>query len=182
MDITGFVDDPGTTDDNNPNWPDRNIYLRGKINGVSVAPGDQLEYTIYFLSTGNTNVSNVVICDLVPPLTTFVNNAYDVVGGGSSLGMAFANSVTATPTSYFTYLADSDRGRFYPAGSTPNTTVPPVTVCNKPNTAIPMAISDNTDGLVVVDVVKVPLFLPFATGVGTPTNSYGFVRFQVKVK
>ena len=182
--INGFVNDgvPASPDDD-LNWPtDDDTFLRGATAGVSVAPGDRLEYTIYFLSAGNTNVSNVVICDLVPPLTTFVNNAYDVVGGGSGLGMAFANSVTATPTSYLTYLADSDRGRFYPAGSTPNTTVPPVTVCNKPNTAIPMSISDNTDGLVVVDVVKVPLFLPFATGAGTPTNSYGFVRFQVKVK
>jgi hypothetical protein len=100
--------------------------------------------------------------------------------------MAFANSVTATPTSNLTNIADSDKGRFYPAGSTPNTTVPPVTVCNKPNTAIPLTIDDNTDGLVVVEVVKIsdplPNFLPFATGAGTPTNSYGFVRFRVKVK
>jgi uncharacterized repeat protein (TIGR01451 family) len=190
VNINGFIDDPGTTDDNDTNWPtDDNTYLRGAINGVSVKPGDQLEYTIYFLSAGNTNVSNVVICDLVPPLTTFVNNAYDVVGGGSGLGMAFGSSTTVlpiTPTSYLTYLADSDKGRFYPAGSTPNTTAPLVTVCNKPNTAIPMAISDNTDGLVVVDVIKtsdpLPNFLPFATGAGTPTNSYGFVRFQVQVK
>ena len=190
VNINGFIDDTGTIDDNDPNWPtDDDTYLRGAINGVSVKPGDQLEYTIYFLSAGNTNVSNVVICDLVPPLTTFVNNAYDVVGGGSSLGMAFGSSTTVlpiTPTSYLTYLADSDKGRFYPAGSTPNTIAPLVTVCNKPNTAIPMAISDNTDGLVVVDVIKtsdpLPNFLPLATGAGTPTNSYGFVRFQVQVK
>ena len=176
--INGFVDDPGTLADNNDNWPtDDDVFLRGAIAGVSVAPGDELEYTIYFLSAGNTNVSNVTICDLIPPLTTFVNNTY-----GSGLGIAFANSVTATPTSNLTNIADSDRGRFYPAGSTPNTTVPPVTVCNKPNTAIPLTIDDNTDGLVVVDVVKTPLFLPFATGAGTPTNSYGFVRFRVKVK
>ena len=177
VDITGFVDDLGTTDDNDPNWPTPATFLRGAINGVSVAPGDELEYTIYFLSAGNTNVSNVVICDLIPPLTTFVNNTY-----GSGLGIAFANSVTATPTSNLTNIADSDRGRFYPAGSTPNTIVPPVTVCNRPNTATPLTIDDNTDGLVVVDVVKTPLFLPFATGAGTPTNSYGFVRFRVKVK
>ena len=180
-DINGFVDDPGTPVDNDPNWPTPATFLRGAINGVSVAPGDELEYTIYFLSAGNTNVSNVTICDLIPPLTTFVNNTY-----GSGLGIAFANSVTATPTSNLTNIADSDRGRFYPAGSTPNTTVPPVTVCNKPNTAIPLTIDDNTDGLVVVEVVKIsdplPNFLPFATGAGTPTNSYGFVRFRVKVK
>ena len=171
----------------------RQIYMLGNshidvawlwaIAGVSVAPGDLLEYTIYFLSSGNTNVTDVTICDLIPPQTTFVNNAY-----GNGLGMAFANSVTATPTSNLTNIADSDRGRFYPAGSTPNTTTPapPVTVCNKPNTAIPMTIDDNKDGLVVVDVVKIsdplPNFLPFATGAGTPANSYGFVRFHVKVK
>ncbi len=181
VDIPGFVDDLGTLDDNNANWPTPATFLRGAINNVLVAPGDELEYTIYFLSSGNTNVSNVTICDLIPPLTTFVNNTY-----GSGLGMAFANSVTATPTSNLTNIADSDKGRFYPAGSTPNTTVPPVTVCNKPNTAIPLTIDDNTDGLVVVEVVKIsdplPNFLPFATGAGTPTNSYGFVRFRVKVK
>ena len=187
-----FVDDPGTTDDNDPNWPtSKDIYLRGVITGVSVKPGDRLEYTIYFLSAGNTDLSNINICDLIPPLTTFVNNAYDIVGGGSGLGMAFANSVTATPTSYLTNIADSDKGRFYPAGSTPNTTVPVVTVCNRPNTAIPLTINDNTDGLVVVEVVKrttaiIPVpaneKIQFATSPGFPVNSYGFVRFQVTVK
>jgi len=178
-DINGFVDDLGTFDDNNANWPTPATFLRGAINGVSVAPGDELEYTIYFLSAGNTNVSNVTICDLIPPQTTFVNNTY-----GSGLGIALVNSATGLPFTFPTNISDGDKGRFYPAGSTPN--LPAVTVCNRPNTAIPITIDDNTDGLVVVEVVKtsdpLPNFLPFATSAGTPPNSYGFVRFKVKVK
>ncbi len=149
-----------------------NDYLKGDITRNDVIPGDRLEYTIYFLSAGDVNISNVTICDLIPPNTTFENNAY-----GSNLGIVFANSTPITP---LTGLFDGDRANFYPAGSLPPTT------CKKPTTNATLTAADNTDGLVVVDVVKIsdplPNFLPPATGVGAPANSYGFVRFQVKVK
>jgi uncharacterized repeat protein (TIGR01451 family) len=178
--ITGFNNDgvPLSADDN-ANWPTPATYLQGDVTRNNVKPGDRLEYTIYFLSAGDTDITNVTICDLVPPQTTFVNDAYDVVGAGSGLGIGFANSTTTlptVPTSYLTNAFDADRGKFYQANTTPPTT------CKKPVTNATLTVADNTDGLVVVDVVTTPAILPFATSPGVPINSYGFVRFQVGVK
>ena len=79
VDINEFVDDSSTTEDNNSNWPDsdpsntnRNDFLRGAVNGGLVVPGDDLEYTVYFLSTGEADVSKLKICDLIPKNTTFL--------------------------------------------------------------------------------------------------------------
>ncbi len=178
--IAGFVNDGvASSADDDPNWPTPlSDYLRGAINYSNVKPSDRVEYSIYFLVSGNKGLTNITICDLVPSSTTFANGAYNTVGAGSNLDIAFANSATAAPTSptnYLTGLFDSDRGQFYPANSNPPST------CKKVDgTAI--SPSDNTDGLVVVNVVSSPATLPHATSVGTPPNSYGFVRFQVKVK
>jgi uncharacterized repeat protein (TIGR01451 family) len=194
--IATAVNDGVASADDNANWRSTtsttpispaapNDYLKGDITRSGVKPGDRIEYTIYFLSAGDTDITSVTICDLIPPNTTFVNNAYDVVGGGSNLGIVFANSTIITPTSYLTGLFDSDRAKFYPAN-----TVPPTT-CKNPTNNANLTSGDNTDGIVVVDVVQrttaiIPVpaneKIPFATGVGTPANSYGFVRFQVKVK
>jgi uncharacterized repeat protein (TIGR01451 family) len=191
--ITGFVDDPATTADTDTKWPSPNTdYLRGAIAcpTTNVCPASQptqtIEYTIYFLSNGNTNATNVTICDLVPANTTFVSGAYNIVGGGSNLDIAFlnSNSLQIPPNAYLTGLSDSDRGNFFQ----PN--VLPPTTCKKPTTNATLTAADNTNGLVVVDVVKrttatVPVpaaeIIPFATGAGTPAKSYGFVRFTVKV-
>lgn len=184
--IAGFTNDGiALSPDDDPNWPTPlSDYLRGAVtsNNISVKPNDQLEYTIYFLVSGNKDLTNITICDLIPPNTTFVTGAYNAVGGGSNLDIAFANNATTaptSPTSYLTSLFDGDRGQFYPAGSVPPTT------CRKANTTPPagtLSASDNTDGLVVVNVVTSPTTLPHATAVGFPTASYGFIRFQVKVK
>ena len=170
--ITNVVDDGfASSPDDNINWVTG--YLKGDIIRNGVKPGDRLEYTIYFLSAGDTDITNVTICDLIPPNTTFVNGAYDSVGNSSNLGMVFANSTSIT---YLTGLFDGDPGKFYP----PNT-LPPTT-CKKPPTNTPLTAAHNTDGLVVVDVVTSPAKLPFAKSPpGTPSNSYGFVRFTVTV-
>jgi uncharacterized repeat protein (TIGR01451 family) len=197
--IATFEDDltsPQAADDSNLNWPDSDIspsinsYLRGAINLTNIKPSDRLEYTIYFLVAGNRAITNVTLCDLIPANTTFVNGAYDVAGGGSNLGIAFANnasSLPTVPTNYFTSIFDGDRGQFYPADSLPPT------ACKKPNPASPnnpatnlsLTTTDNANGLVVVNVVSSSptlTTLPHATTSGFPTNSYGFVRFQVQVK
>ncbi|MBD2189071.1 DUF11 domain-containing protein [Pseudanabaena mucicola] len=178
------------TADPDPDWATyigaNTDYLRGAISNVTAKPGDRIEYTIYFLASGNRAITNVTICDLVPANTTFVNGAYDSVGNSSNLGIAFNNEASPTlPITYFTSAFDSDLGQFYPAGS-----LPPAT-CRKLNAANPsvpsddLTAADNTNGLVVVNVVSSSptlTTLPHATGAGTPTNSYGFVRFQVQVK
>ncbi len=176
VNLIGFIDDPNTTDDNESNWPvPAATYLRGAIDGGVVQPGDEVEYTIYFLSQGSTDITNVNICDLVPSNTTFIPSAFNnsTPRDGSlpeaDLGIALAlNSVSLpiTPTMYLSNAADGDRGEFFLPGKTP-----------------PVACSGSNDnGAVVVNVVKSPTTLPHATASGTPSNSYGFIRFRARVK
>lgn len=175
VELTDFVDDPNSTLDNASNWPSpAKTYLRGAISGI-VKPGDEVEYTIYFLSTGSQNATNVKICDLIPANTTFVSTTFNGLmpteGGLSESDRAIALALNSTslptvPTVYLTNAADTDRGQFFPPGT------PLPTTCS----------GSNSNGSVVVNVVTMPNTLPPATAPGTPFNSYGFIRFRTKVK
>ncbi|WP_062286948.1 lamin tail domain-containing protein [Nostoc piscinale] len=109
-DLNDSVDGAGT-DDNDSKWPSG--YLRGKISATDVKPGDEVEYTIYFLSNGSSSATNVKFCDLVPTNTTFIENAFNGLtpnnGLGGNQGIAFA---VGTTNAYLTNAADSDRGVF----------------------------------------------------------------------
>ncbi len=174
--------------DNDPLWPTPNTYLKGAVDGGATATGDRLEYTVYFLSAGSKNATNFSICDLVPTNTTFVNNTYngltplDAGSTGGNLGMALASSNTVlptAPTAYASSAIDGDRASFYAAGSipSPNPCIKEVS----PNSYAPLTSADNTNGLIVFNVVTNPAFLPNAVTAGNPTDSYGFVRFAVTV-
>ncbi len=166
-----YVAAPRDTDDNDPKWPTN--YLRGLINAGAVQPGDDLEYTIYFLSNGASNANNVRFCDLVPNNATFLPTAFNGLtpndGGltGADQGITMAVG-SASPTVYFSNVADSDRGFFY----------------NPNDSNTPSSCGTNINGAVMVNITRSPDLpnLPAATGSGTPSNSYGFVRFRAKVK
>lgn len=168
--LNTVIDDPGTTNDNDPKW--LSGYLVGAINGKNVYPEDVIEYTIYFLSNGITDVTNMRFCDLVPANTNFVTDAFNGLtptDGGSSTnvnyGMALAIGST-TPTAYLTNEDDApDRGRFFAAGTTPSAS------CS----------ASNTNGAVIVNIATSPAILAKATSAGSPNNSYGFIRFQTRV-
>jgi uncharacterized repeat protein (TIGR01451 family) len=166
---SNYVPSPYDVDDDNDKWPVN--YLRGQINAGAVKSGDEVEYTIYFLSAGLNSASNVKFCDLVPANTTFIPTAFNGLtpnnGSGTDQGIALAVGST-TPTVYFSNAADSDRGVFYAA--------------NDPST--PVNCGSNPNGAVVVNITQDSSLpsLPAATGRGTPPNSYGFVRFRAKVK
>jgi len=176
--LNQFVNDPSTNNDNAPNWPlpldsgsNISTYLRGVVNGGVVRPGDELEYTIYFLSNGNTPITNVNLCDLVPANSTLIPNSFKgstpTDGGlpGVDSGIALALGST-TPTAYLTNANDApDRGQFFAPGTTPSAS------CS----------GANTNGAVVVKVVTSPTTLPNAIAPGNPTNSYGFIRFRARV-
>jgi uncharacterized repeat protein (TIGR01451 family) len=176
--ITGFQDVTDGThaaDDDNPKWPDRNTYLQGSKGNNQVKPGDEVEYTIYFLSNGDGDPTNVTVCDLVPAEMNFSPNGY-----GASTGIAMGLNATTLPTTpnyILTNLVDSDRGQFYQAG-----TQPPTTCRNPNNLNMSISTADNTSGVVAVDVVQSPDTLLHATSAGVPPKSYGFIRFKAKVK
>lgn len=161
--FTDIVDDTSSDNDNNPGWP--NNFLQGRTDGGTVKPGDELEYTIYFLSSGNTGVTNVNICDLVPNNTSFVPNSFSA-NSGISLRVG-------SKTNFLTNISDAaDRGEYLAPGITPPTSF--------------QCVGNNTNGAVLVNVVTKGTtednILPNATAPGTPENSSGFIRFRAKVK
>lgn len=175
--FNNFVDDPNDSKDNLVNWPNnKNIYLRGEINVANVKPGDEVEYTIYFLSYGNQAAKTVKLCDFVPNSMTFVPNAY-----GKQVGIALGLDNTtppANPNLQLSNLSDSDQGEFI----APNTTPP--SFCKKPDPSNPNNLisansNDNTSGIVLIKLNSV---VPTALDPGVPPNSYGYVRFRATVK
>lgn len=190
----------GTTADPNENgdtsedvkWPTPlNNYLSGQQDEV-VKPADEVEYTIYFLNSENP-ATNVTVCDLVPAHMTFVPTGYNsasphptqsgALPTDTGIGFALnANALPDKPTAYLTNVNDSDRGRYYPPSdsNTPST----CKVLDAQGKVTASGAAANTNGAVVVDVVKgtgTANQLPPATAPGTPTNSYGFIRFKAKV-
>jgi uncharacterized repeat protein (TIGR01451 family) len=155
--FTDLVDDPTDPDDNAPNWPAN--FLQGRIDNVSIQPGDEVEYTIYFLSDGSTTAGNVTLCDLVPQGLLFSPNGY-----GSGQGISLLNGGVQT---FLTNAGDTDGGQFYPAGSF----VPPPAGGQSPQ---PCGRA-NTNGAIVVNVGDVPS----ATGTN-PAGSVGFIRFRAR--
>ena len=187
VEINEFVDDSSTTEDNNSNWPDsdpananRNDFLRGAINGGLVVPGDELEYTIYFLSMGETDASKLKICDLIPDNTTFLPTAFNgstprdggLITGNLGIAISLDNTnFSSNPTAFLTNVADGDRGKFFAAGETPSTD------CSRSNSGI------NNNGAVVVDILNTNNTNPdtIPTTNDNDKSYYGFIRFKVKV-
>ncbi|MBW4693322.1 MAG: DUF11 domain-containing protein [Lyngbya sp. HA4199-MV5] len=164
--ITTTVDDPGSPNDNAANWPNPvdvttgiSTYLKGATNGGTIRPGDVLEYTIYFLSNGGAAATNINLCDLVPSNSTFIPDSF------SSSPESGINLTIGATTTNLTNVPDVDGGEFFNPGATPSI------ACS----------ATNTNGAVVVNVVKSPATLPNATAPGTPSNSYGFIRFRARV-
>jgi uncharacterized repeat protein (TIGR01451 family) len=99
--FSNFVND-STVNDNHPLWPNSNVYLRGAIDAGKVEPNDVVEYTVYFLSSGNVNAKEIKICDVIPDQMTFVKNTYGVELG---IGLGFDSIVLPTSliSSYLIY-------------------------------------------------------------------------------
>ena len=140
--VTGFVDD-GTpnNEDNDPNWPTN--FLEGSIDTSAAAPAEEIEYSLYFLSSGNDDITNLNLCDMVPANTTFVPG---------SITMTF-NGTTTTPSGFF-------------SGAPTDPTICP---------------SDNGNGGILVNVATAPAAVPNATAPGTPSDSFGVIKFRVTV-
>jgi len=174
--LNQFVDDTASSqsdDDNNVNWPSN--YLLGAINGgsakpISNNPADIVEYSIYFLSAGNAEAKNVLVCDRIPQNTSFLPDAYTgqlpadpLSAPGSQLGIAldFNGSERA-----LTSADDGDSAYYFPPTVEPSSQYPNIN-CG----------GSNDNGAVVIDLGN----LPAATGSGTPVGAFGTIRFQVKI-
>ncbi|MGY6530369.1 MAG: hypothetical protein ACXITR_10620 [Cyanobacterium sp.] len=193
QDMSAYNNDPNyaydeNSDDlNNPNlvtvngrqippttfWPDTTAntasnFLIGAINGGEIEPGDTVEYTVYFLSAGDTEAKNVLVCDRIPDNMTFVPNSF-----GEGLGIRWGYDVNSDGTltdQDLTNINDGDAGTYFPPGLEPNSFI------GSGFSSVNCGGINNT-GAVVVKLGD----LPPATAPGDPTTSYGYIRFRAKL-
>lgn len=192
---TSFVDVGTSNDgDNAINWPGPpraatigsgtvEGYLAGiadgAANNTTIGPSEQLEYTISFLSAGTSAAQNLMICDRIPTNTTFIGDAFNSsLPAGAGFGdrgillnfrgseVALTNANDGDELINTSGNDDGVGGYYFPAGVEPSTTFPNV-ICG----------GTNTNGAIVVDLSDIS----FATGEGTPANSYGFIRFRAGI-
>lgn len=172
VNVTGFEDGTGT-DDNDPHWPTPvSDSLRGALNLTTpVKPGDDLEYSIYFLNTGLSNAFGLTLCDRVPEFTTYQRNTYNnqpnqdpggIAGSGRGMMLGLGTSEVS-----LTNGPDGDQGYYFEPGVDPTTTLPDIN-CD----------GTNNNGAVAVQVSSA---VSNATAAGVPANSYGYIRFTAKV-
>jgi uncharacterized repeat protein (TIGR01451 family) len=159
------------------NWPNTigttsSTFLIGGMDGGKVKSNDELEYTIYFLSSGDTTANNVLFCDRAPENVTFIPTAFNTslsndISGIRGADRGIAVNWRGTLRSY-TNIQDGDFAYYYPPGSEPNVDFPNKINCGGPN----------INGAIVVNLGN----LPNATAPEGFSDSYGFVRYQVRVK
>jgi hypothetical protein len=166
--LNTVLDNPNTTNDTNANWPSN--FLVGAYNAGKIKPGDEIEYTVYFMNASGSSASNVRLCDRVVGSQTFVNNAY-----GTSQDIEY--KLGTNTVRYLTKGVDTSRDRAYLDSSTGT-----ISGCPVPT------ITGTNNGTVVIDITGSGssvqdniTSIPGATGQGTPTNSYGYFRFKTKV-
>jgi uncharacterized repeat protein (TIGR01451 family) len=154
-------------------WPNPVTgFLVGTTNGGNVKPNDSIEYTIYFLSAGDSTANNVLLCDRVPANVTFNPNTFtSTTANPSGAARGIAVKLGSNPLSYYTNAADNDFARYFPPGLEPNTVYPNIN-CGRdplyPND--PTKFLPNNNGAVVVNLGN------------QSTGAYGFVRFRGVVK
>jgi uncharacterized repeat protein (TIGR01451 family) len=183
--LSTYYDEPSNAyDDNDPTilttdppkdtdkWPNPNQFLLGSIDAGIIKPKDAIEYTIYFLSTGDIAATNVLLCDRVPSNVTFIPNAFNALPTPNLLtdidrGIAVNIDGLGGIVNGYTNSGDGDFAQYFPPGVEPQTVYPNIK-CG----------GTNSNGAVVVNLGDIPM----ATGVGKPAKAAGFVRFRGLVK
>lgn len=152
IDFNSFVDDPNDTNDNASGWSQ--LSPVGVLQLGTTTPlqsGDEVEYTVYLLSDGRSQVVNAKFCDLIPTGTTFINDSF-----GTAKGISFNRAGTITA---LTNAVDTDAGAFY------GTLVPLPTgnVCSS---------QTNANGAAIANLGYFPTTLG---------SNFGYIRFRVKI-
>ncbi len=113
-DLFNFTPTAGRDEDNAANWPGPvdpvvgiSPYLKGAFQGSQVLPqqnnlkvGSTIEYTGYFLSTGNGPANTAELCDFLPKNTEFVPTSLSAaLGSGTALTSQYLAPGAAFPAS-----------------------------------------------------------------------------------
>jgi protocatechuate 3,4-dioxygenase beta subunit len=100
LNFNAFQDDPGTIDDNAPGWAQLAPVGLIRIDGSPpLQSGDELTYTIYFLSDGPAPVLAVNLCDQIDASTSLVANSSQIRRGnvGPVAGGTLLNPLAPLP-------------------------------------------------------------------------------------
>ena len=157
-----YVPAPHDAHDNHPDWPPG--YLQGIIDQQVVRPGDEIEYTIYFLSNGDAPARNVRLCDPIPSYVSFLSTSFNGRPGESGVSGADQGIMLSRHSDdvFLTNAVDGDNGAFF-------TSVSDISIaCGATQ------LEDN--GAIVVNLGDIP------AAASDPTNAYGFIRFRGRVK
>jgi uncharacterized repeat protein (TIGR01451 family) len=179
--LNEFVDDTTSTtksNDNNCSWPNsypngipgecrNDDYTIGAIDGGKVKPGDEIEYTIYYLNSGENKAFQAKICDRLDTSSTFQPN-FDSINLDRGIVLVENNGIPK----YLTNTGiDSDRGQLTTAALADAN-------CN----LAASQVTNQSDQVVVVDIASaVNPLLGSIDQIGS-TISHGYIRFKVKVK
>jgi uncharacterized repeat protein (TIGR01451 family)/fimbrial isopeptide formation D2 family protein len=149
-----YIHESGSTKDNDPGWTAN--YLLGEINAGQVRPGDEIEYTIYYLNNGENRIGQAKVCDALNKNLDFVLNF-----NSSNLGKGILLSPSSSTSTYLTNTSGDDRGEY--STTSPND-------CNLVNNIT----ADRSTNTVVVDAANNAN--PILGG------GYGSIKFKVTVK
>jgi uncharacterized repeat protein (TIGR01451 family) len=145
-----YIHESGSTKDNDPGWPTN--YLLGEINPGQVRPGDEIEYTIYYLNNGENRIGQAKVCDALNKNLDFVLNF-----NSSNVG----KGILLSPSTYLTNASGDDRGEYSSTSPTDCNLVGNTTANQSTNTVVVNAANSSN---------------PILGG------AYGSIKFKVKVK
>ncbi len=166
--LTSVVNDGTLTDnDNHPRWPAG--YLVGEVDAGVVQPGDDVEYTVYFLNIGSASAGGVRFCDRIQPEEALKLEAYG--GPGQDVQVRLGTSTTLDLSAA---NDAADRTQFIAGGGSIPAT------CNLQGA--------NTNGTLIFDITGAAstglpnlTALPGSTGQGQPNDAYGFFRYTTTI-
>jgi uncharacterized repeat protein (TIGR01451 family) len=126
VNFSTFVDDPGTSDDNAPGWSQ--LSTVGIINLDATNPlrsGDEVTYTVYYLSNGGGLVSAATVCDPIPNGTQYVQDSAQVKRAADPFvpsGAFFPPLAPLPANNSCTNQTNSNGTVIFDVGDVPNTT------------------------------------------------------------
>ncbi len=182
--LDAYVNETANPDDDpTMNWPIPVVTnLLGAVDGGRVAPGDTLEYTIYFLNNQGADATNVKLCDPILSSQTFNPSGYGV---GNDMQLQIGTDAVINLTALDNPVVD--RAYAYPANSAPTT----CNITGATNLAAPGVEIDLT-GAASANQPALPA-IPGAighgiasttstSGVANTTLPYGLFRFTTTVQ
>jgi uncharacterized repeat protein (TIGR01451 family) len=154
IDYSSYIHESGSTKDNDPGWPSN--YLLGSIDPGQVRTGDEIEYTIYYLNSGENRIGQAKICDALNKNLDFVPDF-----NSSNVAKGILLSPNGSISQYLTNVSGDDRGEYSTTSPTDCNLVSNITADQSTNTVVVNAANSSNSIL---------------------GGAYGSIKFKAKIK